>query len=141
MFPVSPSMTNRISAPAGDFASGCSGSVVVFIGATPLSSVGLAQPGLLTVTAELLLPWLPRQRVRAGGGDQSLRHPVVDVAEAIEARSLVLDDVEERAPVELHVGEVLEQDVDRLDVGTLELLPSQRGPMHSRKIVELITDD
>src|SRR5262249_4860299 len=43
--------------------------------------------------------------------------------------------------VELHVGEVLEQDVDRLDVATLELLPSQRGPMHPRELVELLTDD
>ncbi len=39
------------------------------------------------------------------------------------------------------MGEVLEQHVDRLDVGTLELLPSQRGPMHSRELVELLTDD
>src|SRR5438874_1772849 len=30
----------------------------------------------------------PRERVRAGGGDQALRHPVVDVAEAVEAPSL-----------------------------------------------------
>ena len=39
------------------------------------------------------------------------------------------------------MGEVLEQHVDRLDVGTLELLPGQRGPMHSRELVELLTDD
>ena len=71
-----------------------------------------------------------------------LRHPVVDTsAEAVEASSLVLDDVEERAPVELHVGEVLEQHVYRLDVGTLELLHSQRGAMHSREVVDLLTDD
>ena len=38
---------------------------------------------------------LPRERVRAGGGDQPLRHPVVDVAEALEGPFLVLDDVEE----------------------------------------------
>ena len=37
--------------------------------------------------------------------------------------------------------EVLEEDVDRLDVGTLELLPSQRGSMHSRELVDLLTDD
>src|SRR5213595_143063 len=53
----------------------------------------------------------PRQRVRAGSGDQPLRHPVVDVAETLEVPFLVFDDVEEGAPVELHVGEVLEQDV------------------------------
>src|SRR5215467_9736767 len=85
--------------------------------------------------------WSPRKRVRAGGGDEALRHPVVDVAEAVEASSLLLDDVEKRAPVELHVGEVLEQHVDRLDMGTLELLPGQRGPMHPRELVELLTDD
>ena len=39
------------------------------------------------------------------------------------------------------MGEVLEEDVDRVDVGTLELLASQRGPMHSRELVELVTDD
>src|SRR5918994_1612687 len=83
----------------------------------------------------------PGQRVRAGGGDEALRHPVVDVAEALEAPFLVFDDVEEGAPVELHVGEVLEEDVDRLDVRTLELLPSQRGSMHSRELVDLLTDD
>ena len=70
-------------------------------------------------------PRSPRQRVRAGGGEQPLRHPVVDVAEAVEAPSLLeLYGVVQGAPVELHVGEVLEQDVDRLDVGTLELLAS-----------------
>ena len=42
---------------------------------------------------------------------------------------------------QVHVGEVLEQDVDRLDAGTLELLASQRGSMHSREVVELLTDD
>ena len=39
------------------------------------------------------------------------------------------------------MGEVLEQHVDRLDVATLELLPSQRGPMYSREPVDLVTDD
>ena len=66
----------------------------------------------------------PRQRVRAGGGDQPLRHPVVDVAEAVEARSLEDDAVVQGAAIELHVGEVLEQDVARLDGGTLKLLAS-----------------
>src|SRR5688500_1561252 len=83
----------------------------------------------------------PRKRVRSGGGDEALRHPVVGVDEALEAPFRVLDDVEEGAPVELHVGEVLEQHVDRLDVGTLELLASQHGPMHSRELVDLLTDD
>src|SRR3990172_1993865 len=63
------------------------------------------------------------------------------MAETLEPPFLVLDDVEEGAPVELHVGEVLEQHVDRLDLGTLKLLPSQRGPMHSRELVDLLTDD
>src|SRR6266540_3079341 len=87
-------------------------------------------------------PRSPRQRVRAGGGEQPLRHPVVDVAEAVEAPSLLeLYGVVQGAPVELHVGEVLEQDVDRLDVWTLELLASQRGSMHSREVVDVVTDD
>src|SRR5207244_5385426 len=88
--------------------------------------------------AQLRSPW---ERVRAGGGDQALRHPVVDVAEAVEARSLEDDAVVQGAAVELHVGEVLEQDVARLDRGTLELLASQRGPMHSREVVDVLTDD
>jgi hypothetical protein len=47
------------------------------------------------------------------------------VAEAVEAtRSLEEDAVIQGAAVELHVGEVLELHVDRLDVGTLELLAS-----------------
>src|SRR4029077_2103109 len=54
---------------------------------------------------------------------------------------LVLDDVEEGAAVEIHVGEVLEQDVERFDIATLGLLAGQRGPMHSRELVELLTDD
>src|SRR6187399_3198095 len=86
-------------------------------------------------------PTSPRQRVRAGGGDQALRYPVVDVHETLEAPFRVLDDVEEGAPVELHVGEVLEEDVDRVDGKTLELLPSQRGPVYSRELVELLPDD
>ena len=39
------------------------------------------------------------------------------------------------------MGEVLEEDVDRLDVGSLELLAGQHGPMHSRELVDLLTDD
>jgi hypothetical protein len=39
------------------------------------------------------------------------------------------------------VGEVLEQDVVRLDVRSLELLASQRGPIHSREVVDVLTDD
>ena len=61
--------------------------------------------------------------------------------EALEVPFRVLDDVEEGAPVELHVGEVLEQHVDRIDLGTLELLTGQRGPMHPREVVEVLADD
>jgi hypothetical protein len=60
---------------------------------------------------------------------------------ALEGPFHVLDDVEERAPVELHLSEVLEQDVDRIDGGTPELLPGQSGPMHSGELVELLTHD
>src|SRR4029453_7892076 len=66
---------------------------------------------------------------------------VVDVDEAVEARSLEDDAVVQGAPVEVHVGEVLEEDVDRLDGGTLELLASQRGSMHSREGVDLLPPD
>src|SRR5437870_9593159 len=44
------------------------------------------------------------------GGDQPLRHPAVHVAEAVEAHSPEDAAVVQRAAVELHVGEVLEQD-------------------------------
>ena len=40
--------------------------------------------------------WSARERVRAGGGDQALRHPVVDVAEAVEARFFEDDAVVQR---------------------------------------------
>ena len=72
------------------------------------------------------LPGVPlssaRQRVRSGGRHEALRHPVLDVLEAVVAPSLVRNDVEERAAVELHVGEVLEEDVHRVDGQALELL-------------------
>ena len=53
----------------------------------------------------------------------------------------VLHDVEEGAPVELDVGEVLEQHVDGVDGGALELLPGQHVAMRARELVELLTDD
>ncbi len=83
----------------------------------------------------------PRERVRAGGGDQPLRHPVVDVEEAIERRPPEDADVVERAAVELHMGEVLEQHVVRLAVGALELLPGQGRSMLAGEGVDLLTDD
>ena len=52
-----------------------------------------------------------RQRVRAGRGDDLLGNPILHVVEAIETRTLEFDDVTQGASVELHVGEVLEQDV------------------------------
>jgi len=56
---------------------------------------------------------------------KSSKRPVVDVAEAVEARSLGdAAGVVQGAAIELDVGEVLEQDVARLDGGTLELLAS-----------------
>ena len=39
------------------------------------------------------------------------------------------------------MGEVLEEDVDRVDGGALELPSGQRGPMDARELVELVTDD
>jgi hypothetical protein len=66
-----------------------------------------------------------RQRVRAGRGDDPLGNPILHVVEAIEPQTLELDDVTQGAPVELHVGEVLEQDVVRLVERALELLAGQ----------------
>ena len=71
----------------------------------------------------------PRQRGRAGRGHEALRDPVVHVDEAIERRPLEDTGVVERAAVELHVGEVLEEHVVRLGVGVLELLPGQDRSM------------
>ena len=51
----------------------------------------------------------PPQRVRAGSGDQPLWQPVLDVDEANRNVAPEDADVVERAAVELHVGEVLEQ--------------------------------
>src|SRR5262249_2595332 len=69
----------------------------------------LAQRAVLEPTGTL---GSARQGIRAGGSDETLRHPVVDVDEALEAPYCVLGDVEEGTSVELHVGEVLEEDVD-----------------------------
>jgi hypothetical protein len=50
-------------------------------------------------------------------------------------------DVVERAAVELHMGEVLEQHVVRLAVCALELLPGQGRVMLVGEGVDLLTDD
>ena len=65
---------------------------------------------------------LARQRVGAGGRDQTLRDPAIDVVEALEPAALLLDPGAERVAIELHVGEVLEQDVDGFYRLALELL-------------------
>jgi hypothetical protein len=61
--------------------------------------------------------------------------------EAVERSALALDHRAERVPVELHVGEVLEQDVVRLDVFALELLAGEGGPVDSGELVDGIADD
>src|SRR5262249_59729279 len=58
-----------------------------------------------------------------------LRDPVVDVNEVLERRPRENAGVVERAAVELHVREVLEEHVVRLGVGVLELLPGQDRSM------------
>jgi len=68
-----------------------------------------------------------RQGVRAGGRDEALRDPIVDVLEAVEPGALEHAGVEQRAPIELDVGEVLEEDVVGLVVGALELLTGEGG--------------
>jgi hypothetical protein len=64
------------------------------------------------------------------------------VDEALECGSLFEDDaVIQRATTELHVGEVLEEDVIGLDVRALELLPGQRGAVLTREVIDLVADD
>src|SRR5256886_12139152 len=81
-----------------------------------------------------------RQRVRAGRGDDALGHPALDVVEAIEPGAVELADIAQRASIELHVGEVLEQDVIRLVVRALELLPGQGPAMHARELLDVVPD-
>ena len=82
------------------------------------------------------------QGIRAGRRDQPLRDPVIDVLEAIERPAFQLDRRAQRTLVELHVGEVLEQNVNGLVRRALELLAGQRPPVTAREGVEpLLTDD
>jgi hypothetical protein len=60
--------------------------------------------------------------------------------EAVERSALALDHRAERVPVELHVGEVLEQDVVRLVAFTLELLAGEGRPMGPGELVDRIAD-
>jgi len=71
--------------------------------------------------------------LRRGADDR--RDQVVDVNESVERSALALDLHAERVPVELHVGEVLEQDVVRLVAATLELLAGAGCPMGSGELV------
>src|SRR5215472_276163 len=68
------------------------------------------------------------------------RDPIVDVDEAVERSALALDHCAKRVPVELHVGEVLEQDVVRLVAFTLELLAGEGRPMGPGELVDRIAD-
>src|SRR6476620_9725565 len=63
------------------------------------------------------------------------------MVEAVERPALQLDRLAQRAAVELHVGEVLEQDVIRLVRRALELLAGQRCPVTTGPCVALIADD
>ena len=80
-----------------------------------------------------------RQRVRASRGHEPLGHPVFDVVEAVLERARIeLDGVPQRKSIELHVSEVLEQDVDGIGcaVRSLELLSGQDGLVGSDELVE-----
>src|SRR5438552_5495672 len=83
----------------------------------------------------------PRHRVRAGRRHEARRGPGTDVDEAVERGPLEDADVIQRATVELHVGEVLEEDVVGLVVRALELLPGQRGAVLPREGIYLVADD
>src|SRR6187551_2423104 len=67
------------------------------------------------------------QGVWASRRDQPLRDPVVDMREPDEWALEELDGGLQRKPIELHVGEVLEQDVGGVGraVRALELLSGQ----------------
>ena len=88
---------------------------------------------------------LPGQRVRAGGGHELLRDPAVQMVEAgLELPSgEELDGCLERQSVELHVREVLEQDVDRIwRAGwALELLAGENRFVGFDERVEAIAHD
>ena len=86
-------------------------------------------------------PRLPRQGPRAGRRNEPLRNPIVDVMEAVEPTALQLDHGAQRAPVELHVGEVLEQNVVRLVRRALELLAGERCSVRPREPVDFFADD
>jgi len=62
------------------------------------------------------------------------------VIHAVERATLQFDRRAQRVTVELHVGEVLEEDVVRLVRWALELLPRQRGPVLTRECVDLLAD-
>jgi hypothetical protein len=78
---------------------------------------------------------------RPSSGADDRRDPVVDVDEAVERSALALDHRAERVPVELHVSEVLEQDVVRLVAATLELLAGAGRPTGPGELVNRIADD
>ena len=62
------------------------------------------------------------------------------MVETIEPGALELADIAQRDSIELHVGEVLEQDVVRLVVRALELLPGQGPSMHARELLDTAPD-
>lgn len=82
-----------------------------------------------------------RQWIRAGRGHQMLGHPVGDVMESFKPAALILDPRAQGVSIELHVGEILHQDVDRFDRLALELLASQDRAMLTRERIEAIPDD
>src|SRR3954468_8273478 len=88
--------------------------------------------------------WSSPEWVRARRCHELLRYPLVNVVEpVIEPTTIDLDRFPERKSVELHVGEVLEQDVDGVwgAVRPLELLSGQDGLVGLDERVECAADD
>src|SRR2546428_840776 len=64
----------------------------------------------------------------------------VGMLEPVEGATCALARLAERAPVELHVGVVLEEDVHRLVCRALELLPCEHRAVALRERLEVVAD-
>ncbi len=65
----------------------------------------------------------------------------VGMLESVERSTFTLARLAERMAVKLHVGVVLEQNVDRLVLWALELLTRQHSPVALGEVLEVVADD
>src|SRR5438105_6993610 len=65
----------------------------------------------------------------------------VGMLESVERSTFTLARLAERMAVELHVGVVLEQNVDRLVLWALELLTREHSPVALGEVLEVVADD